>query len=443
MARSRSKLPYLILSIVLLISGITALTWAIRNRPQDTTSGEVKLQEDVKESPKEVIPTLDDRSSVADPVTRIEDLGLGPVSSDPADLVARIGKALEAGDLETAAKLIGKEALDPRTEERLKALVGTNGFKLRQPPVREVGELERNELIRWALELDAASVGRDRIYLDLRKKDGKWSVERLALPPEGDLAGSDVPKAVLLDSLGIADAFLQAVLRQDFQLAKQFANPTTVSDAKIAGLCILFEEGNYRLRAEKPLRALINKPDTAGYLANVETAAGNQAAQFSLMLNKPEGTPDWRVSEVNLDQLLDDYAKRFAGGDAYYTPLVKNPKGGDTLVLYFGFDEDQLSERTRRQLEIVAQILRTDPGKKLTLSGHTDALGSETYNEVLSEKRADVVRDFLVGTGVAAEQIVTIAKGMSQPRRPNFKETGEDNPEGRRANRRTEIYLDF
>jgi outer membrane protein OmpA-like peptidoglycan-associated protein len=44
---------------------------------------------------------------------------------------------------------------------------------------------------------------------------------------------------------------------------------------------------------------------------------------------------------------------------------------------------------------------------------------------------------------VAASQIVTIAKGASQPRRPNVTETGKDDPVGRRANRRTEIYLDF
>ena len=70
-------------------------------------------------------------------------------------------------------------------------------------------------------------------------------------------------------------------------------------------------------------------------------------------------------------------------------------------------------------------------------------MGTEQYNKSLSERRADVVRDYLIKAGVDAAQIVTVAKGSSQPRRPNLTETGEDNPEGRRANRRTEIYLDF
>jgi OmpA-OmpF porin, OOP family len=122
---------------------------------------------------------------------------------------------------------------------------------------------------------------------------------------------------------------------------------------------------------------------------------------------------------------------------------VKNPAGGDTLALYFDFNEDVMNPRTRRQLEIVTLILQSDLGKKITLSGHADALGTKDYNNQLSSRRADVVRDFLIQAGVNPAQIVTIAKGDSQPRRPNLTETGADNPDGRRANRRTEIYLDF
>ena len=198
-----------------------------------------------------------------------------------------------------------------------------------------------------------------------------------------------------------------------------------------------------RTLPEKPLRAMFQRPDTAGYLARVVTSDGTDAAEFSLVLRQPRDGGHWRVSDVNLDELLADYARRVAGGDVYYSPLVKNPKGGDTLVLYFGFDEDVLAPRTERQLEIVAQILKTDAEKQLTISGHTDALGTEEYNEQLSQRRAEIVKNFLVKTGVREDQIITVARGQSQPRRPNFTEAGGDNPEGRRANRRTEIYLDF
>ncbi|MBK1880812.1 OmpA family protein [Luteolibacter pohnpeiensis] len=188
---------------------------------------------------------------------------------------------------------------------------------------------------------------------------------------------------------------------------------------------------------------MYRRDDAAGYLANVVTPEAKQTAQFTIGLEKYADPLAWRVSEINLDQLIADYTRRVAGGDIYYSPLVKNPQGGDTLALYFEFDQDEINPRTRRQLEIVALILKSDPGKKITLSGHTDAMGTDNYNNQLSERRADVVRDFLVKAGVATEQIITLAKGSSQPRRPNVTETGTDNPEGRRANRRTEIYLDF
>ncbi len=94
-------------------------------------------------------------------------------------------------------------------------------------------------------------------------------------------------------------------------------------------------------------------------------------------------------------------------------------------------------------MEIVADLLRLDPDKQLKISGHTDALGTEDYNETLSAERAVSVRDFLIRCGVEATQIVTVGQGQTQPRRPNFTESGEDNPDGRRANRRSEIYLDF
>ena len=386
------------------------------------------------------IAGLDKPTPPQDPNLALADLGLGVAVTDPVALVEQIAKALEAGDLAKVGRLIGKGALDPQTIAKLQAMASTP-LRLRQPNgVREVGELQINTHTRWALELADQEPGRDRIFLDLRQLNGKWTVEKITLPPA---PGEPLPSTVSADSLGVADMFLQAVLKQDFEFARAFVDPATVSDAKIAGLCILFEEGEYRLRKNKPLRAMFQRQATVGYVANVETKDKEQTAQFSVTMTQPPGQSNWIVSEINLNQMLADYARRVAGGDLYYSPLVKNPAGGDTLALYFEFDEDVINPRTRRQLEIVTMILKADPGKKITLSGHTDGLGTKEYNNSLSSRRAAVVKDYLANAGVAPTQIVTVAKGDSQPRRPNLTETGSDNPQGRRANRRTEIYLDF
>jgi OmpA-OmpF porin, OOP family len=436
----RSKVPYFFLGLAAVLAAVALvlLVLKLRARSLDNPTANPSPPPSLIVPPE--ITGLGKPTIPEDPSTALADLGIGVAATDPVALVEQIAKALEAGDLAKVGRLIGKDALDAETIAKLKRMAATP-LKLRQPNgVREVGELQINTHSRWALELADQKPGHDRIFLDLRQLNGKWSVEKITLPPG---PGEPIPQTVFADSLGVADIFLQAVLRQDFEFARAFVDPAAVSDAKIAGLCILFEEGEYRLRKNKPLRSMFQRQNTVGYLANVETKDGKQAAQFSITMTQPLARPNWIVSEINLNQMLADYARRVAGGDLYYSPLVKNPAGGDTLALYFEFDEDVINPRTRRQLEIVTMILKADPGKKITLSGHTDALGTKEYNNSLSSRRAAVVKDYLAQAGVASAQIVTVAKGDSQPRRPNLTETGGDNPDGRRANRRTEIYLDF
>ena len=368
-------------------------------------------------------------------------LPVQPGTNNPVELLTSIGNALANRDFDKVEKLVGKHALTDQNLEELKKLSTEGQLKLRIPnPVREVGELEINRRARYALELADREEGRDRIYFDLLKNEKVWQVEKITLPPP---AGQSIPRALIVDSLGISDAFLLALLNQNFSLAKEFVNTEKVSDATLAGLCILFEEGSYRMRKGKPLRAMIQKDNIASFLANVEASDSTQAAQFAITLKKLPANPNWIIDELNLDQLLSDYAKRVAGGDIYYSPLIKNPAGGDTLVLYFDFDANQLSLRTERQLAIVALILKTDTNKNIHLSGHTDALGSRNYNQTLSRQRAEAVKAYLIKSGVNPQQIITAAKGLSEPRRPNVTETGADDPDGRRVNRRTEIYLDF
>lgn len=411
-----------------------------KNGGTEDSSPEEEQEEVVRTIPREpVVPEAPEEVIEETSAEILESLGIGAVAADPALLVEQIGRNLEAGEVRAAANIIGRRALSEGQLERLHQLARDARFKLNmERPISEIGELEINRRARWALNLEEED---KRLYLDLARNERGWGVEKVTLPPAQ--RDGEIPRGILVDALGITDSFLHAALKQSFETAKSFVNSEEVSDAKIAGLCIIFEEGGYRLRVKKPLRAVFDRDNTAAFIANVETEDGSGAAQFGINVQRDSDTDPWRVTEINLDQLLADYAERVAGGDVYYTPLVRNPKGGDTLILYFGFDEDELTPRTERQLEIVALLLQTDPDKILTLSGHTDGIGSESYNKELSKRRAETVRTFLIDSGVNPEQVKTVALGKSSPRRPNTTETGEDDPDGRRANRRTEIYLDF
>jgi OOP family OmpA-OmpF porin len=435
----RSKVTYAFLSLAALITLSAVIFWS----PRIVRSANHFLTD--KQNPSETATSEPQANSLqtkpAEELTKPSiKPSITPNLRDAAALVDQFAKALQTADIDGISKLINKSSLDTATLNRLKELC-TSPLQLRQiDPIREIGELEMNNHSRWALTLDSRAPGNDQIVLDLRRMDGKWMIEKITLP---SAQGTRAPMTISLDSLGTADAFLQAILKQDFEAALRFTDQSTISNAKLAALCILFEEGNYRLRESKPLRAIFHRTDAAGYLAYVQSSDANQDAQFSITLHHPVGSSNWIVSEINLDQLLADYTNRIAGGDSYFTPFVRSPAGGETLAIYFEFNQDQMYPRTRRQLEIVARILLSDPGKKITLSGHTDAMGTRDYNNSLSGRRASVVRDVLTKFGVNQSQILTLAKGDSQPRRPNVLENGKDNPEGRRVNRRTEIYLDF
>ena len=107
----------------------------------------------------------------------------------------------------------------------------------------------------------------------------------------------------------------------------------------------------------------------------------------------------------------------------------------------YNYESAQLTTEAQSKLDQVAQTLKDSPGFRIQLSGHTDAKGTESYNQKLSQARAESARSYLVSKGVAADRIVAKGFGESQPIAPNTKPDGSDNPEGRAKNRRTEVKI--
>lgn len=101
----------------------------------------------------------------------------------------------------------------------------------------------------------------------------------------------------------------------------------------------------------------------------------------------------------------------------------------------FAFDRADIKPEFKPTLDKVAEVLRDDPNVRITIIGFTDSIGSEDYNQLLSERRAKSTADYLVSRGVAASQILSRGLGESEPRASN------DTEEGRTQNRRVEIYL--
>ena len=104
----------------------------------------------------------------------------------------------------------------------------------------------------------------------------------------------------------------------------------------------------------------------------------------------------------------------------------------------FDFDKADLLPEAGPVLERVATVLKTDPNASATIEGHTDGKGSDQYNQPLSERRAQSVRQWLIAHGVTSSMDAR-GFGKTRPVAPNTLPNGADNPDGRQKNRRVEI----
>jgi OOP family OmpA-OmpF porin len=109
---------------------------------------------------------------------------------------------------------------------------------------------------------------------------------------------------------------------------------------------------------------------------------------------------------------------------------------GDGL---FDFDKATIRPDLAAKLDtLVAESpkLKEKGYSSVTIVGHTDSVGSEAYNQSLSERRAASTKDYLVGKGIPANVITTSGMGESQPVATN------ETAEGRQLNRRVEITIE-
>ena len=102
----------------------------------------------------------------------------------------------------------------------------------------------------------------------------------------------------------------------------------------------------------------------------------------------------------------------------------------------FDFDKSNIRPDAAVILDEAASMLSEHPSGNVTVAGHTDSIGTEVYNQGLSERRAKSVKDYLVGKGVEASRLSTVGYGESNPIASN------STKDGRALNRRVELNLD-
>lgn len=105
---------------------------------------------------------------------------------------------------------------------------------------------------------------------------------------------------------------------------------------------------------------------------------------------------------------------------------------GDVL---FDTNRAQLKSGGVHEVQKLADILKQYPRRNILIEGFTDSTGSESYNQELSERRANAVRETLMNMGIDASRIATRGYGSSFPVASN------DNKAGRQLNRRVEVVI--
>src|SRR5579862_9897388 len=94
-----------------------------------------------------------------------------------------------------------------------------------------------------------------------------------------------------------------------------------------------------------------------------------------------------------------------------------------------------LKPEARERLARISGIVLAYPDLKLQVEGYTDSIGSDEYNQQLSEKRAEAVRDYLVGSGVSMNNVAAVGMGKADPVADNATAAG------RKLNRRVEMVV--
>jgi OmpA-OmpF porin, OOP family len=227
--------------------------------------------------------------------------------------------------------------------------------------------------------------------------------------------------AVLLSSLslaGIAQTHLQATETES--LVK-----FTITDKK--GIP---EEGAV-VKAEAIDKAFSHKAttDIDGKCEMLIT----EGKPFKLSIDKFEVTFDFGVQNVAIKpganisnfklsiELVTTYKRTYTLNHMYFEPNQ--------------FKIATLKPESVAALNSLYDTLKSKPSMKLEIAGHTDNSGEQDANLHLSQRRADAIREYLIGKGIAADRILAKGYGHTQPLAAN------DYPEGRMFNRRTEIKI--
>jgi outer membrane protein OmpA-like peptidoglycan-associated protein len=164
---------------------------------------------------------------------------------------------------------------------------------------------------------------------------------------------------------------------------------------------------------------------TAAELGRTKNQLATQGAELRDEKSRRED------AEKRAAQAAADLAK-FATVTQEPRGMVISLSGG---VLFTSAKADLMPAAQIKLNDVANALIKEDPLSRMVVEGHTDSQGGESYNQDLSQRRAQAVRDYLVTRGIASDRITAQGFGLARPIGDNA------SPEGRANNRRVEIVV--
>lgn len=173
-------------------------------------------------------------------------------------------------------------------------------------------------------------------------------------------------------------------------------------------------------------REFYGEPSKSGIFYSGPTSERVNPATWAEDYTKENGgpspeyiNPDMSIAHSNGQQAGGSVGiGRIHGDESVYESSLGDAMGfqqGRVQDIYFDFDSWSISHDAAKYLEAGAKWLQANPGKALTIEGHCDQRGTQDYNLVLGQKRAEAAREYLVNLGVQPDRIKIVSYGKERP----------------------------
>ena len=188
--------------------------------------------------------------------------------------------------------------------------------------------------------------------------------------------------------------------------------------------------------------------DAAGKTGTVVTDANGQysfeveeAVERNITVTKQRYKEKTTAVTITSTDESDWSTDKFTNNDIVLErKIILTPE--TVVTVYFDFDMSNLKPDATAKLDSIYDILLSNPGAAVQISGYTDGLGTVEYNKILSDKRAKACADYLVGKGLDTARISFESFGECCPLEMEII-NGRDNESGRAKNRRGLINISY